>query len=189
MTDEIYPIAAGSPQTVLTDAYTFGDPSFTVDDRTKLLDAPNITTIVSSSGVFITVGYATKTGSVASGITLKDGNSSFTFPAGSVVYRSWAKYDHDAFSDHISDLEDDKVDKAFGVANSVIITDGSGVISSSVIKTAFNSDVATESPLMDGIADVGDSLKLAKEDQVHPTDTTRAPWMSQTISTDGLMFE
>ena len=36
MTDEIYPIAAGSPQTVLSEAYTFGDSSLTVDDHTKL---------------------------------------------------------------------------------------------------------------------------------------------------------
>jgi len=187
MTDEIYPIAAGSPQTVLSEAYTFGDSSFVVYDSAKLLDAPNITTIVSPTGEFITVGYTDITGSVVSGITFKDGYLSNRFPIGSVVYRSWSKYDHDAFSDHISDLEDDKVDKAFGVANSVIITDGSGVISSSVIKTAFNSDIATESPLMDGIADVGDSLKLAKEDHVHPTDTTRAPLDVATISTDGLM--
>ena len=53
---------------------------------------------------------------IVSGITLKDGYSSFIFPIGSVVYRSWSKYDHDVFSDHISDLEDEKVDKAFGVA-------------------------------------------------------------------------
>ena len=40
---------------------------------------------------------------------------------------------------------------------------------------------------MDGVADVGDSLKLAKEDHVHPTDTTRAPLDVATTSANGLM--
>lgn len=34
-------------------------------------------------------------------------------------------------------------------------------------------DPATAAPLMDGIADVGDSMKYAREDHVHPSDTTK----------------
>lgn len=187
MTNPIYSIEAGSPQTTLSAAYTYGDASLAVVNSAVLPDAPNILSISHSSTSYITVKYESVVGNDISGLTFIDGDDTFEFPVGSRVARVWSKYDHDAFSDHISDLEDDKVDKAFGVANSVIITDGSGVISSSVIKTAFNSDVATESPLMDGIADVGDSLKLAKEDHVHPTDTTRAPLDVATISADGLM--
>ena len=187
MTNPIYSVEAGSPQTTLSAAYTYGDASLAVVNSAVLPDAPNILSISHSSTSYITVKYESVVGNDISGLTFIDGDDTFEFPVGSRVARVWSKYDHDAFSDHISDLEDDKVDKAFGVANSVIITDGSGVISSSVIKTAFNSDVATESPLMDGIADVGDSLKLAKEDHVHPTDTTRAPLDVATISADGLM--
>lgn len=43
---------------------------------------------------------------------------------------------------------------------------------------ALNSDIpapATANPNMDGTAAVGSSAKYAKEDHVHPTDTTRAP--------------
>jgi hypothetical protein len=36
-------------------------------------------------------------------------------------------------------------------------------------------DVATENPLMDGTAAVGTSAKYAREDHVHPSDTTRVP--------------
>lgn len=41
---------------------------------------------------------------------------------------------------------------------------------------------ATEAPLIDGTAAVGTSSKYAREDHVHPTDTTRAPLDSPTFT-------
>lgn len=41
---------------------------------------------------------------------------------------------------------------------------------------------ATATPLMDGTAAVGSSAKWAKEDHVHPTDTTRAPLASPALT-------
>lgn len=41
---------------------------------------------------------------------------------------------------------------------------------------------ATASPLMDGTAAVGTSAKYAKEDHVHPTDTSRAPLASPNLT-------
>lgn len=43
------------------------------------------------------------------------------------------------------------------------------------IKTSFSALPATAAPLMDGTAAVGSSSKLAKEDHVHPSDTSRVP--------------
>lgn len=41
---------------------------------------------------------------------------------------------------------------------------------------------ATVTPSMDGTADVGTSTKLARENHVHPTDTTRAPLANPTFT-------
>lgn len=46
---------------------------------------------------------------------------------------------------------------------------------------------ATSSPLMDGTADVGTSTAYAREDHVHPTDTSRASTATATTASDGLM--
>ena len=45
----------------------------------------------------------------------------------------------------------------------------------SQIQTGSNVEPATDAPLMDGTAAVGSSTKYAREDHVHPTDTSRAP--------------
>ena len=126
MTNPIYSIEAGSPQTTLSASYTYGDASLAVVNSSILPDAPNILSISHSTTSYITVKYESVDGNVVSVLTFIDGDDTSEFPAGSRVARVWSKYDHDTFSDHISDLEDDKVDKAFGVSNSVIITDGSG---------------------------------------------------------------
>lgn len=54
------------------------------------------------------------------------------------------------------------------------------------IKTAINnqSTAATEAPLMDGTATVGTSTKYARENHVHPTDTSRAANVMSTYSVD-----
>lgn len=43
-------------------------------------------------------------------------------------------------------------------------------------------DLATVAPLMDGAAAVGISAKLARQDHVHPSDTSRAPLASPTFT-------
>ena len=43
------------------------------------------------------------------------------------------------------------------------------------VTIAASTPAATANPLMDGTAAVGSSTKFAKEDHVHPTDTSRAP--------------
>lgn len=54
------------------------------------------------------------------------------------------------------------------------------------IKTAINnqSAAATEAPLMDGTATVGTSTKYARENHVHPTDTSRAANVMSTYAVD-----
>lgn len=56
------------------------------------------------------------------------------------------------------------------------ITNDSGFITSSSVPTA-----TTTTPLMDGTAAVGTSVKYAREDHVHPSDTTRVP-TSRTVN-------
>lgn len=54
------------------------------------------------------------------------------------------------------------------------------------IKTAINnqSTAATATPLMDGAAAVGTSTKYARENHVHPTDTSRAANVMSTYAID-----
>lgn len=54
------------------------------------------------------------------------------------------------------------------------------------IKTAINnqSTAATATPLMDGTATVGTSTKYARENHVHPTDTSRAANVMSTYAID-----
>ena len=55
------------------------------------------------------------------------------------------------------------------VGTNLSIDSSTGVLSVTGIPTA-----ATANPLMDGTAAIGSSSKYAKEDHVHPTDTSRA---------------
>ena len=54
MTNPIYSIEAGSPQTTLSAAYTYGDASLAVVNSSVLPDAPNILSISHSSTSYIT---------------------------------------------------------------------------------------------------------------------------------------
>jgi hypothetical protein len=58
-------------------------------------------------------------------------------------------------------------------------TGGAGGTATQVIPIAgpgyAATQAATAAPLMNGVAAVGVSTKLAREDHIHPTDTTRAP--------------
>lgn len=54
----------------------------------------------------------------------------------------------------------------------------------SLLKSRFNKvDPATANPAMDGTVAVGSSAKYAREDHVHPTDTSRAPTSHASTST------
>ena len=62
-------------------------------------------------------------------------------------------------------------------------TAAAGTNTTQVATTAFvqqemEADLATATPQMDGVAAVGTSTKLARENHRHPTDTTRAPLAS-----------
>lgn len=70
-------------------------------------------------------------------------------------------------------------------------TPGAGDNDTSIATTAFvstaivNANVAppaTVAPLMNGVAAVGVSAKYAKEDHIHPTDTSRAPLASPALT-------
>lgn len=55
----------------------------------------------------------------------------------------------------------------------------------SLLKNKFNKvDPATANPAMDGTVAVGTSAKYAREDHVHPSDTSRAPTSHASTSTD-----
>lgn len=58
---------------------------------------------------------------------------------------------------------------------------GTGITISGA-NNAISVNEATSAPLMDGTAAVGTATKYAKEDHVHPTDTTRAPLASPTFT-------
>ena len=57
--------------------------------------------------------------------------------------------------------------------------------SEKLLKDSLDALPATATPLMDGTAAVGSSSKLAKEDHVHPTDTSRVP-TSRTVNSKAL---
>lgn len=62
-------------------------------------------------------------------------------------------------------------------------TAATGTSTTQVATTAFvqqelAADLATAAPQMDGVAAVGNSTKVARENHVHPTDTSRAPLAS-----------
>lgn len=50
------------------------------------------------------------------------------------------------------------------------------------VQQEITGDLATAAPLVDGVAAVGVSTKLAREDHRHPTDTTRAPLASPALT-------
>lgn len=62
------------------------------------------------------------------------------------------------------------VAKGSGNNNKVWATDGSG---NPAWRDGFSVDPATANPLMDGTAAVGTSVKYAREDHVHPSDTSK----------------
>lgn len=66
-------------------------------------------------------------------------------------------------------------------------TAAAGTSTTQVATTAFvqqeiAGDLATAAPLMNGVAAVGTSTKLARENHVHPTDTSRAPLESPALT-------
>ncbi|MBP1990196.1 pyocin knob domain-containing protein [Paenibacillus eucommiae] len=64
---------------------------------------------------------------------------------------------------------------ALGVNNTQIAT-------TAFVQQEISADLATVTPLMDGVGAVGTSTKLAREDHVHPTDTSRASLVSPVFS-------
>lgn len=91
-----------------------------------------------------------------------------------------------------------KVDIAQGVsnANKIVVTNPTtGAIETLAKKTAFNSDIATATPLVAGTAAVGVSAKLAKEDHVHPAQTAvsgnagTATKLATARAIDGVSFD
>ncbi len=102
---------------------------------------------------------------------------------------------------HIEELQDEivlKVSTAQGAgeADKILVTNSStGDIETLAKGTAFNSDIATETPLIAGTAAVGSSAKLAKEDHIHPVQTTvsgnagTATKLATARAIDGVSFD
>lgn len=109
MAKTILPLVAGPIPTVLSVGYTYGDTSIQIDDITDIPSAPNIIT-VKDGNIFITLKYGSKLGYSLSSLTYVSGSQDHTFPVGSSVVRSIAKYDFDA-------IDNDKVDVYQGEDN------------------------------------------------------------------------
>ena len=68
-------------------------------------------------------------------------------------------------------------------------TAATGTNTTQIATTAFclatrNAGLASVAPLMDGVATIGSSTLAARQDHVHPTDTTRAPLASPSFKGD-----
>ena len=68
-------------------------------------------------------------------------------------------------------------------------TAATGTNTTQIATTAFclatrNAGLASVAPLMDGVATIGSSTLAARQDHVHPTDTTRAPLASPSFTGD-----
>jgi len=172
----MYDGVAGSPETIITAQYIAGvSPTILVEDASVLPDAPNRVVLQrSSDSAFVTVFYGTRVANVLGALTPEAGLTG-TYPVGSTAARRFCESDHKELRDNITTLNSGKLDILQGL-DLVFTTDAvSGEIITDDRKTAFNSDFATATPLIAGTAAVGSSSKVAKEDHVHPTDTSRAP--------------
>jgi hypothetical protein len=170
----MYDGVAGSPETIITVQYVAGvSPTITVEDASVLPDAPNRVVLQrSSDSAFVTVFYGTRVANILGSLTPEAGFTG-TFPVGSTAARRFTEGDHKELRDNITTLNSDKLDIAQGAGNAskIVVTNASGNVTTLAKKTAFNSDLATEKPLMDGNAEVGTSIKVAKEDHRHPRDS------------------
>lgn len=61
-------------------------------------------------------------------------------------------------------------------------TNTTQIATTAFVQTEIANDLATTAPLMDGVAAVGTAVKLARENHVHPVDTSRAPTANPTFS-------
>lgn len=61
-------------------------------------------------------------------------------------------------------------------------TNTTQIASTAFVQAEIADDLATVAPLIDGVAAVGTSVKMARQDHVHPTDSTRAPVASPTLT-------
>ena len=179
----MYDGVAGSPETIITAQYIAGvSPTITVEDASVLPAAPNRVVLQrSSDSAFVTVFYGSRTANVLGSLTIEAGFTG-TYPVGSSAARRFCESDHAELRDNITTLNSGKaeatalglkVDIAQGAGNAskIVVTNASGNVTTLAKKTAFNSDLATETPLMDGNAEVGTSVKVAKEDHKHPRDS------------------
>lgn len=101
----MYPAINNSPTAVLSASITADAKELTVDDITKLPEAPNILTIGTDSDAELVL-YTTKSGSKISGLTRGfNGTVAKTWDSGTMVYRAYTAYDHDSFMANIKELE------------------------------------------------------------------------------------
>ncbi|MFA5744571.1 MAG: hypothetical protein WC936_07185, partial [Candidatus Nanoarchaeia archaeon] len=195
----MYDGVAGSPETIITVQYVAGtSATITVEDASVLPDAPNRVVIQRTDLAFVTVLYGSLTGNVLGILTPEAGLTTGTFGIGSSAARRFCEADHEEIRDNITTLNSDKLDIARGEPekNKILVTNvTTGDIETLAKKTAFNSDVATETPLIAGTAAVGTSVKLAKEDHVHPAQTTvsgnagTATKLATARAIDGVSFD
>ncbi len=195
----MYDGVAGSPETIITAQYIAGvSPTILVEDASVLPDAPNRVVLQrSSDSAFVTVLYGTRVANVLGALTPEAGLTG-TFPVGSTAARRFCEGDHKELRDNITTLNSDKLDIAQGNGekNKIIVTNPStGNIETLAKKTAFNSDIATQTPLVAGTPAVGSSAKLAKEDHIHPVQTTvsgnagTATKLATARAIDGVSFD
>lgn len=131
-----------------------------------------------------------------------DGTTSTNIPTGTIRWNStanrWQKWSGTAWGEltstyaltGLSTTGNASIGGALGVTGAITLTAGGTSTtpatdnnSTNIATTAYVvGQAAATAPVMDGTATIGTSLRYARQDHVHPTDTTRAPLASPTFT-------
>ena len=131
-----------------------------------------------------------------------DGTTSTNIPTNAIRWDSsagrWKKWNGSAWAElaatyaltALSTTGNASIGGTLGVTGAVTLTAGGTSTTpatdnntTNIATTAFVvGQAASATPVMDGTAAVGTSLRYARQDHVHPTDTTRAPLASPTFT-------
>lgn len=112
------------------------------------------------------------------------GTSGPTFNAGEIA--NWTELPEDPDTIAALNLKAPLVSPALTgiptVPTAAVGTNTTQAASTAFVQAEIAADLATATPLVDGVAAVGTSVKMSREDHVHPIDTSRAPTASPTLT-------
>ena len=105
----MYGAINNSPKTVVSVSMTASDTTIQVENVDALPAPPNLATLGEDENAEV-ISYSGKESNTLTGVVRGiKGTTASPWPAGTMVYRAYTAYDHDAFKANIEDLENRKV--------------------------------------------------------------------------------